>query len=171
MSALNELKQKALAYYQSRTDSEQKLLAALGLLFVVFIVVSTVRGLNSSHQEASKKLQQQQELNGWVAEQIELINSRTSIVGSGSGSANNNNASLTQIVNSTARRHQVTLARIQPQSTHMVKLGLDEVNFNQLMTWLAELRNSHGVVVNNIDISKAKDSGLVKVRRLDLERK
>lgn len=169
MSALNELKQKALAYYQSRTDSEQKLLAALGLLFVVFIVVSTVRGLNSSHQEASKKLQQQQELNGWVAEQIELINSRTSIAGS--GSANNNNASLTQIVNSTARRHQVTLARIQPQSTHMVKLGLDEVNFNQLMTWLAELRNSHGVVVNNIDISKAKDSGLVKVRRLDLERK
>ena len=165
MSVFSDLKQKALGYYQSKSDSEQKLLMLLAVFLVVFIVVGTVKSVRDANLEANKKLHQQLDLNVWAAQQIDLINASKQ-----TGNRATSTGSMAQIVNSTARRHRVTLARIQPQATNAVKLGLDEVNFNSLMSWLADLRNQHGIIVASIDISKADDAGLVKVRRLDLER-
>ena len=165
MAILTDLKQKAVVFYQSKTESEQKLLMLLSVCLIVFLLVSSVKAVRDANLQANNKLQQQLELNIWAAQQIDLISASQQ-----SSGTTTHTGSMAQIVNSTARRHQVTLARIQPQATNAVKLGLDEVNFNQLLSWLADLRNQHGIIVSNIDISKANDSGMVKVRRLDLER-
>ncbi|MDA8621229.1 type II secretion system protein M [Psychrosphaera sp.] len=166
MSAIANFKQKTITLYQSKTESEQKLILILGICISLFVVISVYSSVANGLSETSKKLIQQQELNAWANQQIALIKRS----GSNTGSVGSNNGSITQLINSTARRNGVTLARLQPQTADIVKVGLEDINFNQLTKWLADLRNQHGIYVSNLDLSKTDETGIVRVRRLDLER-
>ncbi|MUH73426.1 type II secretion system protein GspM [Psychrosphaera haliotis] len=165
MSAIANFKQKTIALYQSKTESEQKLILILGVCFSLFILISVYSSVANGLSETSKKLIQQQELNTWAEQQIALIK-RSGKTSSASGS----NSSMAQVINTTARRNGITLARLQPQTADLVKVGLEDMNFNQLTKWLADLRNQHGIYVSNLDLSKTDETGIVRVRRLDLER-
>lgn len=165
MSAIANFKQKTMALYQSKTESEQKLILILGVCFSLFILISLYSSVANGLSETSKKLIQQQELNTWAEQQIALIK-RSGKTSSASGS----NSSMAQVINTTARRNGITLARLQPQTADLVKVGLEDMNFNQLTKWLADLRNQHGIYVSNLDLSKTDETGIVRVRRLDLER-
>ena len=165
MSAIANFKQKTMALYQSKTESEQKLILILGVCFSLFILISVYSSVANGLSETSKKLIQQQELNTWAEQQIALIK-RSGKTSSASGST----SSMAQVINTTARRNGITLARLQPQTADFVKVGLEDMNFNQLTKWLADLRNQHGIYVSNLDLSKADETGIVRVRRLDLER-
>lgn len=166
MAAIEQAKQKFLTWFLALTDSEQKLLKVASVLFVIFIVYSTISGLNSGVTEAEDKLEQQLKLNIWAEQQIAIINSAK-----GSGKQSNaSQGSMTQIINSTARRLNITIDRIQPQKTDLVKVGIDEIGFNTLMTWLQTLQSKHGITAKNIDFAKSDTTGLVNIRRLDLER-
>jgi len=165
MSAIANFKQKTIALYQSKTESEQKLILILGVCFSLFILISVYSSVANGLSETSKKLIQQQELNIWAEQQIALIK-RSGKTSSASGST----SSMAQVINTTARRNGITLARLQPQTADLVKVGLEDMNFNQLTKWLADLRNQHGIYVSNLDLSKTDETGIVRVRRLDLER-
>jgi len=165
MSAIANFKQKTMALYQSKTESEQKLILILGVCFSLFILISLYSSVANGLSETSNKLIQQQELNTWAEQQIALIK-RSGKTSSASGS----NSSMAQVINTTARRNGITLARLQPQTADLVKVGLEDMNFNQLTKWLADLRNQHGIYVSNLDLSKTDETGIVRVRRLDLER-
>ncbi|GAA0305417.1 type II secretion system protein M [Psychrosphaera haliotis] len=165
MSAIANFKQKTIALYQSKTESEQKLILILGVCFSLFILISVYNSVANGLSETSKKLIQQQELNTWAEQQIALIK-RSGKTSSASGST----SSMAQVINTTARRNGITLARLQPQTADLVKVGLEDMNFNQLTKWLADLRNQHGIYVSNLDLSKTDETGIVRVRRLDLER-
>lgn len=165
MSQLSELQNKISDYYQSKSDSEQKLLLAMAIvvpLFIIYMMVSTVNeGLHSSTQ----KLEKQIELNEWAAEQIEIISQSK-----GSVAGKPNQSSITQLINVSARKHGVTISRLQPQKTDTVRVGIEEVGFNKFVAWLSELQNRHNIKVASIDFSKSDTTGRVKIRRLDLER-
>ena len=165
MSGLAGMKDKLTELYNSKTPSEQKLILLLGVFLSVFMIYSTFSTVQDGLHSVESKLKKQVELNSWASEQIRIIQNA-----SASGSVGNTGGSITQVINSSARRHGVSIARLQPQKTDMVKVGIDEIGFNRLVRWLAELENEHGITASNIDISKADVSGLVKVRRLDLER-
>ncbi|WP_350563608.1 type II secretion system protein GspM, partial [Psychrobacter sp. CAL346-MNA-CIBAN-0220] len=60
------------------------------------------------------------------------------------------NANLSQIVNSTRGRHQISISKMQPSSDSL-RLTLDSVEFNQLIEWLDELVNQHGLKIENLD--------------------
>ncbi len=165
MSAITEFKQKLVALYQSKSESEQRLIAILGICFAAFIVVSIFTTVIGGKNEVADKLNKQVELNVWAAQQIQLIKSNGN-----SDNATSNQGSMTQIINNTARQSRITLARLQPQTTDAVKVGLDDIEFNVLMNWLAVLKNNYAIEVNNIDISRTDKTGIVRVRRLDLER-
>jgi len=47
---------------------------------------------------------------------------------------------------------------------------LDSVEFNQLIQWIDELVNQHGLSVENLDLSQDDKSGYVRVSRLVLEK-
>lgn len=165
MSAIANFKQKAITLYQSKTESEQKLILILGICFSLFILISVYSSVANGLSETSKKLIQQQELNTWAEQQIALIKRS-----GGTSNVSGNKGSMAQVINTTARRNGITLARLQPQTADLVKVGLEDMNFNQLTKWLADLRNQHGIYVSNLDLSKTDETGIVRVRRLDLER-
>ncbi len=166
MSAFSGLKEKIVEFYQSKNESEQRLLLVLSIVVPVFLVFSVYSKISGGLLETQEKLSKQLELNQWAGEQISIIESARRSGGSNA----QRQGSITQIINSTARRFSITIERIQPQKTDAVKIGIDEVGFNKLMQWLQELETRHGIKASNIDFSKADTSGLVKIRRLDLER-
>lgn len=166
MSGFSEVKQKAISFYESKSGSEQKMLLVLAVSIVLFVLFSFYSSVANGLADSEQKLAKQRELNVWADSQIAIIKANKGR----SGSVQTNQGSMTQQVNSTARRYKVTVSRIQPQNDDAVKLGLEPISFNKLVSFLSELEKRYAIRVANIDISETDVSGEVKVRRLDLER-
>lgn len=163
---MDKLKQTLNAWLNSKTQSEQRLIKVAGVFFTLFLVISLVTTINKNVTDSQKKLTQQLELNRWAKQQIDIIKSANKSVNNGSS----NESSITQVINATAKKYGVIIERIQPQKTDLVKVGINEIGFNNLMSWLTELQIKHNINAQNIDFSKADTLGMVKIRRLDLGR-
>jgi general secretion pathway protein M len=163
---MDKLKHTLITWLGSKTESEQRLIKVASVVFILFLLITVVTKINTGVTSSQAKLTQQLELNKWAKQQIEIIKSASINTSSSSG----NERSITQVINSTAKRYGVVIERIQPQKTDMVKVGIDEIGFNNLMRWLTELQTKHNISAQNIDFSKADTNGMVKVRRLDLGR-
>lgn len=76
--------------------------------------------------------------------------------------------SLTDIISSSARSHKVQVSRMQPQNDQM-QVMLNDISFDQLLTWLHELQYQHKVIIVQLDLAAADAPGMVRVRRLLVE--
>ena len=130
---------------------------------VVFVLVMGIfRPLNNAIDKAKKSYVTQQELLVWVDESIVKLKA----AGNTQAISNQN---ISQVVNSTRSRYRITISKMQPNDNSL-RLTLDSVEFNQLIEWLDELVNQHGLRVENLDLSKDDKSGFVRVSRLVLEK-
>lgn len=163
---MDKLKETINTWFNSKTDSEKRLIKVASVFFVLFLVIMLVTTINKNVAESEKKLNQQLELNSWAKQQITVIQQANKTL----GKTQSNKQSITQVINSTAKKYNVVVERIQPQKDDLVKVGIDEIGFNSLMNWLTELQTKHNINVQNIDFSKADSEGVVKIRRLDLGR-
>ena len=157
------MKEQLVNYWRSLKEQEQQLVMIAGAVFVIFVLVMGIfRPLNNAIEKAEQDNIKQQELLAWVDESIIKLKA--------SGSARvTNDRSLSQIVNSTRNRYQITISKMQPNDNSL-RLTIDSVEFNKLVEWLDELVNSQGVLIENLDLSKDDNSGFVRVRRLVLEK-
>lgn len=55
-------------------------------------------------------------------------------------------------------------SRLQPEGDNTVRIWLDDVPFDALLRWLAELQSRYGVRVDNADIERESGPGLVNAR-------
>ncbi len=157
------MKEQLVNYWRSLKEQEQQLVMIAGAVFVIFVLVMGIfRPLNNAIEKAEQDNIKQQELLAWVGESIIKLKA--------SGSARvTNDRSLSQIVNSTRNRYQITISKMQPNDNSL-RLTIDSVEFNKLVEWLDELVNSQGVLIENLDLSKDDKSGFVRVSRLVLEK-
>jgi general secretion pathway protein M len=157
------MKEQLVNYWRSLKEQEQQLVMIAGAVFVIFVLVMGIfRPLNNAIEKAEQDNIKQQELLAWVDESIIKLKA--------SGSARvTNDRSLSQIVNSTRSRYQITISKMQPNDNSL-RLTIDSVEFNKLVEWLDELVNSQGVLIENLDLSKDDKSGFVRVSRLVLEK-
>jgi general secretion pathway protein M len=126
------------------------------------LVMGIFRPLNNAIDKAKKSYVTQQELLVWVDESIVKLKA----AGNTQAISNQN---ISQVVNSTRSRYRITISKMQPNDNSL-RLTLDSVEFNQLIEWLDELVNQHGLRVENLDLSKDDKSGFVRVSRLVLEK-
>jgi len=144
---------------------EQRLVIAMGVVVLFFILYSAIWApLNSNIDAANKKIDRQQALLTWVQESTVQYKSAA-----GASRANNSNGSLSSLVNRTASRQQISIARMQPQGLDL-QVWIDEVPFDHLLVWLEQLSTQEGISVKAIDITNAQQAGVVKIRRLQLGR-
>ena len=157
------MKDQLINYWRSLKEQEQQLVMVAGVVFVIFVLVMGVfRPLNTAIEKAEQDNIKQQELLAWVDDSIVKLKA--------SGSARvTNNRNLSQIVNSTRNRYQITISKMQPNDNSL-RLTIDSVEFNKLVEWLDELVNSQGVLIENLDLSKDDKPGVVRVSRLVLEK-
>lgn len=144
---------------------EQRLVIGMGLVVLFFILYSAIwKPLNKGIDSATSKVSRYQKLQTLVHTETARYKSLA-----GSGQASNSKGSLSSVVNKTAGRNQIDIARMQPQGDDL-QVWIDEVSFNQLLAWLEQLSSRENVSVKAIDIVNAEQPGVVKVRRLQLGR-
>ncbi len=150
------------AWWQQLNSREQRLVACMAIAVLVFLFYSLIwQPLNDNLAKTQQKLVRQQALLSWVSDNTERY--KQAIKGSGRASS----GSLSSIVNRTARQQQIIITRMQPQGDDL-QVWIDEVPFNQLLSWLEQLSMAEGLNVKGIDLTKGEDLGVVRVRRLQL---
>ena len=163
MSGLQNVQNKASQFFHSKTESEQRLLKLVLVFLVLFIGYNLYSLMSTNLSTMEQKLEKQQQLNQWAYQQIDVIKNSSTQVKTESGS-------MTQLINSSARRFNASISRLQQSSDEVIKVGVEEMSFNDLMLWLQLLQNQHGIFANNLDIAQADTQGMVKIRRLELIR-
>lgn len=75
--------------------------------------------------------------------------------------------SLAEQVSRSAASYSITVTRLQPQD-RQIQIGLADLPFNQLLSWLLSLRLQYGIEVAALDLSLGAQGGVVRVDRLQL---
>ena len=70
---------------------------------------------------------------------------------------------LTQLVDETVAANQLHMSRFQPGSSGDVQVRFDNASFDQILRWLHELENKHGVTLREFGVSPGSGPGLVNV--------
>jgi general secretion pathway protein M len=150
-------------WWQQLKSSEQRLVTIMGFVVVLFLFYSLIwQPLENNINATQQKLVRQQALYTWVQESTQRYQQSAK-----SSSSTGSKGSLSSIVNSSAARNNISIARLQPQGDDL-QVWIDEVPFTQLLSWLEFLANNEGLLVKSIDLSKADRNGVVRVRRLQL---
>lgn len=151
------------AWWLGLNTREQRLVGSLGGVVLIFLFYSLVwQPLNDNITNTEKKVVRQQELLVWVKQEISRYQAN-----SGNAKRPKNNASLSSIVNQAANRSGIAITRIQPQGDDL-QVWIDNIAFNNLLQWLEQLSQQHGLMIKNIDLDATDINGEVRVRRLQL---
>jgi general secretion pathway protein M len=151
------------AWWQQLNLREQRLVMAMSAVIAVFVLYGLIwQPLNESIAASKLKLERQQTLLAWVEENTQRYQQAKR-----NGAMNSSSASLSSIVNRTSRANDITITRMQPQGDDL-QVWIDEISFNQLLSWLEQLASRENLQVKNIDLSSADQEGVVRVRRLQL---
>jgi general secretion pathway protein M len=149
-------------WWQQLNIREQRLVTAMSALIAVFILYSLIwQPMNESIANKKLKIQRQQALLASVKEGTQRYQQAKRNGGSRTGE------SLSSIVNRTSRLNKISITRMQPQGDDL-QVWIDEISFNELLSWLERLASKDGLQVKSIDLSKADQQGVVRVRRLQL---
>jgi general secretion pathway protein M len=144
---------------------EQRLVIMMASVVSFFILYSVIWApLNENIDAATKKVERRQELLTWVQKSTSVYKNAL-----GAGASKSRNTSLSSLVNKTAGRSNITIARMQPQGEN-IQVWIDEVPFDNLLEWLEHLSIKESIKVKSIDITHAEQAGIVKIRRLQLGR-
>ena len=144
---------------------EQRLVIAMGSVVLFFILYTAIwKPLNNNIESATSKVSRYQDLQTLV--QTETLRYKSI---SGAGSKVTSKGSLSSVVNKTAGKNKIAIERMQPQGEDL-QVWIEEVSFNQLLTWLEQLSSRENINVKSIDLSNTQQPGVVKVRRLQLGR-
>ena len=150
-------------WWQQLKSSEQRLVAIMSFVVALFLFYSMIwQPLVDNISKTQQKLARQQALLTWVQEGTQRYQQAKR-----RGASGRSSASISSIVNRSAGRNNISIARLQPQGEDL-QVWIDEVPFSQLLGWLEVLANQEGLRVKSIDLSKADRQGVVKVRRLQL---
>lgn len=151
--------------FKALSEREQRLVlaaaAALAVLLFYFLVWSP---LNQSIARNQAAIASQQELLTWVQKNANRVQQ---LKGSASKS-NKFNGSLTQAVNQSASRVNISIARMQPQGEEL-QVWVDEAPFNQVVAWLQGLEQM-GIVIMDADFAETANTGQIRIRRLQLSK-
>lgn len=150
-------------WWQQLNIREQRLIAVMSLLIAIFILYSLIwQPLNDALVKNKAKLERTQDLFVWVQENTDRYTQAKR-----SGAKKQNGGSLSSIVTRTSRIKKITITRMQPQGEDL-QVWIDEISFEQLLSWLEQLATREGLQVKSIDLSKTDQQGAVRVRRLQL---
>jgi general secretion pathway protein M len=145
------------SWWQSLQKREQQLLFFAGITLMVAAFYGLLWApLHQSYQSQQQQLQQ-------VSQQLLQVSSFPAV-----SVQKKIQGSLTDIISTSARTHNIQVSRMQPQNDQM-QVMLNDISFDQLLSWLHELQYQHHVGIVQLDLAAADAPGMVRVRRLLVE--
>ncbi len=144
--------------YNALTDRDRTLVNIMAVLLAVFLVYRIIVGPALGYLgDASRGYQKQLENYEWMVAQEpktrELVQAGTTI----------REGSLLSVASATAKNHELSFNRFEPIGDDRVRLWLEQVKFNNVVSWLGELEENQGVSAIDISLDSAAP-GYVSVR-------
>lgn len=150
-------------WWQGLNKREQQLVASLTIVVAIFLFFTVIwQPLNDNITKSRAKVAKQQQLALWVEQKTAQLQQLKR-----NGSNAKTSGSLSSVVNRTAKRQAISIARMQPKGEEL-QVWIDDVPFNDFLTWLELLTTKEGIRIEAVDIAAGSDQGTVKVRRLQV---
>ncbi len=145
--------------WEEMNQREQLAVSILGMtlifaLFFLLLVMPLIKG----REQAKNLYESRQEELAWmqgVAPQL---------IGKSNKEPLQNSQSMMNTVNKAAASFQLTLNRVQPEGDTKLRVWLEKVPFNGLMSWLNDLQLSNGIVASSVSIEADSSPGLVSAK-------
>ncbi|WP_406665680.1 type II secretion system protein GspM [Gallaecimonas sp. GXIMD1310] len=149
------------AYWQSLSERDQQVLRwAAPLIVLGLLYFALWQPLNGAIAEATQQLNSRQQDLQYLREQGGRI------LASRQGNDSQQQASLTDRVTRSAGALGISISRLQP-GKNSVSVWVDEVAFDTFTQWVQRMEQQ-GLKVAVADLTTTKDSGKIRVRRLEL---
>lgn len=150
--------QQLLQAYLRLSDRDRLAVNILTLvLSIYFLVMIVISPALKYFFDAENNYHQQIENHAWIVEQQpivkEMLNTTPKV----------REGSLLSIASATAKEFDISFNRFEPLGDDKVRLRLDQVEFNALVSWLGVLESDKGIVAVDISLDAAS-SGYVSVR-------
>ncbi|RBW41654.1 type II secretion system protein M [Psychromonas sp. B3M02] len=150
-------------WWESISQREQQLtFISAVILFIAFIYFIVWQPLANNLAASEQQLKNAQQSLEWVK-----VNANKVISAGGVNQDTGKRQTLSQLINSSAKRNQINITRIQSRND-TVDVWINQIEFNQFIDWITSLQNQHKVKINSADLSQDKVQGLVKINRLTL---
>lgn len=151
-------------WWEGASEREQKMVLASAVVVLIALVYFLLwQPLASEMETKQQALERAEQTLSWV----ENSSSKLIIAGVGGNKKSSRKSDLSQLINRTAKRYQVNISRIQSRDGR-VDVWINRVEFKQFVDWLTKLENQYQVHIENVDINRGKEKGLIKVSRLSL---
>ena len=145
--------------YRSLSDRDRTLVnilgVALGLFFLYQLVISPAY---SYLGDASNKYKNKLEGYEWMVSKKDETKALLAEKGS------DREGSLLSVASNTAKGHNLSFTNFEPEGDERLRLRLENVKFNDLVSWLGELELSQGVSAVDIAMDSGTSAGYVNVR-------
>lgn len=144
-------------WYSGLQERERNMVIALGVAMAILLIfLLVVLPLKNYFNSLSDDLSYYENQVMTVQKQVAAIKS------AGPGKVTNDNISLNQLVNQTAKSFGLSFSRIEERERNKeIQLRLDDVEFDQLLRWISLLEQSRGLVVDTLRVSKKDAVGRV----------
>lgn len=144
-------------WYSGLQERERNMVIALGVAMAILLIfLLVVLPLKNYFNSLSDDLSYYENQVMTVQKQVAAIKS------AGPGKVTNDNISLNQLVNQTAKSFGLSFSRIEERERNKeIQLRLDDVEFDQLLRWISLLEQGRGLVVDTLRVSKKDAVGRV----------
>ena len=150
--------------YEMLPARDRLVLKIFGMIIaIIAIYYATWSPAQQYMQNAQLDLTQNQQLLALVKQNKKLLASMSKA----SGAKNTKVLDSQQLVSSVtnmAKRNGVTLKRFEPSGDSKIKVWVDNVSFDKMMSWLTALQKKLNVSVEQISIEKDDLAGKVSAR-------
>jgi general secretion pathway protein M len=151
---MNELRQ----WFESLAQSERTLVSVAAVVVCIGIIYFAIwLPIDNSLATAQKKLAAKEKSLLWMEQSVAKV-----LASSNSASSPRGNTPLITLVNSSGRAKGFNFSKVLPKDDNEISLLIDEVKFDDFITWLDSLESQHRISVENLTVNQLDKVGYVK---------
>ncbi|MGB5325122.1 MAG: type II secretion system protein M [Pseudomonadales bacterium] len=144
--------------YRGLSDRDRNMVNLLALLLALLLAWRLLIGPALGYLDGASEHYQKQLANyAWMVEEVPktraLLDAGASV----------REGSLLSVASASAKNYELSFSRFEPIGDDRVRLWLEQVKFNNVVSWLGELEEQHGVSAIDISLDSAAP-GYVSVR-------
>jgi general secretion pathway protein M len=151
---MNELRQ----WFESLADRERILVSIAAAVVAIGIIYFAIwMPIDNSLASAQKKLAAKEKSLLWMEQSV------AKVISSSSSSGSTRSATpLITLVNSSGRAKGFNFSKVLPKDDNEISLLIDEVKFDDFITWLDSLQSQHHITVEQLTVNQLDRIGYVK---------
>jgi len=151
--------------YEMLPVRDRSILKVAGIILILCIIYFAMWVPASDYMEnAQQDLAQNTKLLLLVKQNKALLSALSRTSGPSGGAKILTSQQLVSSVTNLAKKNGVMLKRFEPSGDKKIKVWVDNVSFDKMVTWLATLKKSLNIVVEQISVEKDDAAGQVSSR-------